>query len=173
MLIDKPYKNLKNLNKYDYAIYKNNRRIDAEGNIYGNVLFEENLPPKGDKKEVVINDRSELIYHSEDGVVVIIGQQTEDYLKKAISLFSYIFSMFFAFILFFALINTSVKILPDSLKFYLVKKPSLKNRIQLSVIGLIIVSFIFIGFVTVWFFKSSSNDYHESRLERKDQLGES
>ena len=167
LLIDKPYKNLEHLDKYDYAIYKNNHRIDAEGNVYGNVLTAEELPQKGERIELVGNDRSELIYHSEDGIVVLIGKQTDDYLKKAISLFSYIFSMFFAFILFFALINTSVKILPDSLKFYLVKKPSLKNKIQLSVIGLIIVSFIFIGFVTVWFFKSSSNDYHESRLERK------
>jgi len=167
LLIDKPYKNLEHLNKYDYAIYKNNRRIDAEGNVYGNVLTVEELPQKGERREMVGNDRSELIYNSEDGIVVLIGKQTDDYLKKAISLFSYIFSMFFAFILFFALINTSVKILPDSLKFYLVKKPSLKSKIQLSVIGLIIVSFIFIGFVTVWFFKSSSNDYHESRLERK------
>ncbi len=167
LLIDKPYKNLKDLDKYDYAIYKNNNRIDSEGNIYGNVLSTDDLPEKGERKAVVVLNRSELIYHSEDGIVVIIGKQTEDYMKKAISLFSYIFSMFFAFILFFALINTSVKILPDSLKFYLVKKPSLKNRIQLSVIGLIVVSFIFIGFVTVWFFKTSSNDYHESRLERK------
>ena len=167
LLIDKPFKDLNYLNKYEYAIYKNNRRIDTEGNVYGNVLSTNDLPEKGEMKEVVINDRSELIYLSENDIVVIIGKQTEDYLKKAISLFSYIFSMFFAFILFLALINTSIKILPDSLKFYLVKKPSLKNRIQLSVIGLIIVSFIFIGFVTVWFFKSSSNDYHESRLERK------
>jgi signal transduction histidine kinase len=167
LLIDKPYKNLQHLHNYDYAIYKNNHRIDAEGNIYGNVLTAEELPKKGERKEIIVNDRSELIYKSEDGIVVIIGKQTEDYMKKAISLFSYIFSMFFAFILLFALINSSVKILPDSLKFYLVKKPSLKNKIQLSVIGLIIVSFIFIGFVTVWFFKSSSNDYHESRLERK------
>ena len=167
LLIDKPYKDLENLKNYDYAIYKNNRRIDAEGNIYGNVLSAEEMPKRGERKEIVVDGRSELIYNSEDGIVVIIGKQTEDYLKKAISLFSYIFSMFFAFILILALVNSSVKILPDSLKFYLVKKPSLKNRIQLSVIGLIIVSFIFIGFVTVWFFKSSSNDYHESRLERK------
>ena len=167
LLIDQPFKNMKNLSKYDYAIYKNNRRIDAEGGEYGNVLTADDLPEPGERKEIVVDNRSELIYTSEDGIVVIIGKQTEDYLKKAISLFSYIFSMFFAFILLFALINTSVKILPDSLKFYLVKKPSLKNRIQLSVIGLIIVSFIFIGFVTVWFFKTSSNDYHESRLERK------
>lgn len=167
LLIDKPFKDLKNLSKYDYAIYKNNHRIDEEGNVYGNFLSTDDLPEKGKMKEILDDHRSELIYNSEDGILVIIGKPAEDYMKKAISLFSYIFSWFFAFILFLALINTSVKILPDSLKFYLVKKPSLKNRIQLSVIGLIVVSFIIIGFVTVWFFKTSSNDYHETSLERK------
>jgi two-component system, NtrC family, nitrogen regulation sensor histidine kinase NtrY len=167
LLIDKPYKNLKHLAKYDYAIYKNNRRVDSEGTVYGNVLSVEELPEKGERKEVMAGNRSELIYHSEDGGVVIIGRQTENYTKKAISLFSYIFSLFFAFIVIFAAINTSAKFLPESLKFYLLTKPSLKNKIQLSVIGLIIASFFFIGFVTIWFFKSTSNEYHENRLKVK------
>lgn len=168
LLIDKPYKELTRLGKYDYAVYKNNKQINAEGKFYGNTLNLDELPPKGEFKEEMVNNRSELIYNSpNDNIVVVIGKETEDYLKKAISLFSFIFSMLIAFVLVFTMLNYFIKVLPDSLNFFLPPKPSLKNRVQYSVIALILVSFIFIGVVTVWFFRSSSNEYHENRLERK------
>ncbi len=167
LLVDKPYKNLTKLAKYDYAVYKDNVQIDARGNVYGNRLNTDDLPPSGEFKELMFSNRSELIYNASNNTVVIIGKETEEYLKKAISLFSFIFTMLIGFVVLFAVINYFVKILPDSLNFFYPPKPSLKVRVQYSVIALIVVSFIFIGFVTVWFFRTSSHEYHENRLERK------
>ena len=167
LLNDKPYKNLTKLKKYDYAVYKNNQRIDHEGKVYGNILTLPNLPKVGDFKEEMVGNRSELIYSAPNGIVVVIGKETEDHLQKAISLFSYIFSTLLIFVLFFAIINFFKKILPDSVNFFLTRKPSLRNRIQFSVIGMILISFLFIGVVTVWFFNNSSSEYHAKRLERK------
>jgi signal transduction histidine kinase len=167
LLNDRPYKNLDKLSKYDYAVYKNNRRIDYEGKTYGISLTIPNLPEEGFFKEEMVGNRSELIYNAPGNTVVIIGKETEDHLKKAISLFSYIFSILLIFVLIFAVANYFKKILPESVNFFLTKKPSLRNRIQFSVIGMILISFLFIGVVTVWFFNNSSHDYHVKRLERK------
>lgn len=166
LLIDKQYKNLIELGKYEYAIYKNNKRIDSEGKIYGPLLTINNIPAPGKSTELIQNNRSDLIYHGEDGVIVLLGREKETFLK-AISLFSYIFGMLISLVLSFALLNTIFPILPNTVSFSISSKPSLKNRIQLSVISLIVVSFVIIGFVTVWFFQTSSEEYHESRLERK------
>lgn len=167
LLNDKPYKNLDKLNKYDYAVYKNKRRIDYEGKTYGNSLTIPDLPEEGSFKEEMAGNRSELIYSAADNIVVVIGKETQDHLKKAISLFSYIFSILLIFVLIFGVADYFKKILPDSINFFLTRKPSLRNWIQFSVIGMILVSFLFIGVVTVWFFNNSSLEYHIKRLERK------
>jgi nitrogen fixation/metabolism regulation signal transduction histidine kinase len=169
LLKDKPYKNLEKLSKYDYAVYKNNRRVDYEGNIYGSSLKLTSLPEVGTFHEETIGNRSELIYTAPNNVVVVIGKESEAHLKKAISLFSYIFSNLLLFVLFFTLANYFVKILPNSVNFFLSRRPSLRNRIQFSVIGMIVVSFLAIGFVTVWFFNTGSNEYHGKRLGRKTE----
>ena len=166
LLVDKQYKNLVELKKYEYAIYKDQQRIDSEGKVYGPLLTIPDLPPVGKSRELVHENRSDLIYQGKNGIVVLLGRDKETFLK-AISLFSYIFGMLISLVLSFALFNTIFPILPNTLSFSISSKPSLKNRIQLSVISLIVASFVIIGFVTVWFFRNSSEEYHESRLERK------
>ena len=170
LLIDQQYKNLKELGKFEYAIYDNFEIIDQEGKIYGPILNidYDKLPQQNKSKELTFGNRSELIYRSADNKIVIIGREKETFIQ-AISLFSYIFGLLVLLVSGFAVVNSLFSILPDTLNFSLANKPSLKNRIQLSVIALIITSFIIIGFVTVWFFRNSSEDYHEKRLERKTQ----
>ncbi len=170
LLNDKPYKNLEKLGKYDYAVYKNKKRIDYEGKSYGNFLNMENLPKPGEYKEENFKERSDLIYTSLDGgVVVTIAKATEDNLKKAISLFSYIFCTLLFFVLIFAIINYFRRILPESINFFISKGPSLRNKIQFSVIGMILVSFVAIGIVTVWYNNNDKNEYHSKRLQRKTE----
>ncbi|MEM8907234.1 MAG: hypothetical protein AAGD05_05250, partial [Bacteroidota bacterium] len=47
LLVDKPYKQLSDLGKYEYAVYKNGERYDSEGKIYGPSLKINNLPEIG------------------------------------------------------------------------------------------------------------------------------
>lgn len=168
LLVDKPYKQLSDLGNYEYAVYKNRERFDSEGKIYGPSLTIDQLPEIGKSKEMSFGNRSEVIFTANKDTVVIIGRDKETFIK-AISLFSYIFGMLVCFILVFSLINTFFQIIPGTLDFSHFQKPSLKNRIQLAVIALTFVSFVSIGLVTVWFFKTSSEDYHEKRLARKTQ----
>jgi len=166
LLVDRPYKDLPSINKYDYAVYQEDVRVSGNQEIYGPSFTLKDIPPVGSSKVLTLGDRSEIIHVADDNLKVIIGKKKEQYIT-AISLFSYIFGMLILFILFFALINTFFNIFPTSLQLSLSQKPSLKNRIQLSVISLIITSFIIIGIVTVWFFQNSHKEYHENRLSRK------
>jgi len=168
ILIEKQYKELPGLSKYDYAIYQNNQMIDSESNLYGNTLnlSEEELPEIGGYTEVTPGNRSEIVYRHDDDTVVIIGREREDFFK-VVSFFSYIFALLMLIALIMAAVNTFIRILPDSFSFSVGKRSSLRSRIQFSVITLIIISFAIIGFVTIVFFQSSSESYHEKRLDRK------
>lgn len=169
LLLDEQYKGLDELNKYDYAIYKSGILTEKSGKNYDkNLPLNTNYPEAGTHKETVNTaERSELTYKSKDGkTVVIVGRDMGGYLKP-ISLFSYLFGMLVLALLLLAVVNTWIKAIPQSLNFSIARRPSLGNRIQMSVILLILTSFVFIGSVTVWFFQKSSDQYHENRLERK------
>ena len=47
-------------------------------------------------------------------------------------------------------------------------KFSLRTRIYISMLMLIMISFIIIGAVTVHHFKAENEEYHQNRLERKE-----
>ena len=167
LLIDQQYKNLKDLGKYDYAIYKNNIRSDYEGKAYGSFLKMERLPEVGKQFQIFSTNRIDSYYRASDDIIVAMGRDTGNIYFKTISLFSYLFTLLVIIIIIISFINSVISILPESLNISFSGKPSLRNRIQLSVISLTVTSFLVIGIVTVWFFRTSSEEYHESRLERK------
>ncbi len=168
LLVDRPFKKLKDLDQYDYAIYKNNVKIDGEGDSYGNVYNLPRTAERGHTISIEKDGRSEIVHASnKDDIKVVIGKTLEEYIA-IVSFFSYIFGALVLIILLVALINKLFPFLPDTLRFSLFQKaPSLKNRIQYFIIALIFISFIIIGFVTIWFFQDSHHNYHENRLKRK------
>ncbi len=167
LLVDQPYKKLQRLNKYDFAVYHNKKQLDSKGNIYGSVLTLDKLPGSDKILEQTIGNRTEIIYQSADEkTVVIIGRDRETIIKM-ISLFSYMLTLMIGIVFIAMGLNTVFKFVPNTFNFYLLRSPSLKNKIQLAVVVLTVFSFLFIGFTTTWFFKNSSEEYHEKRLERK------
>lgn len=166
LLLDVQYKKLEHLPKYHYAIYRKGKLIEQKGKSYDITLPENFEPPAENRGNIFFGTQSEVIYEAPNDVVVMIGRDMGGMLKL-ISLFSYLFVLLIFTVVTLAGINYFVKVLPKPLQFDLFRKPSLRNTIQLWVIGLIITSFIAIGVVTVIYFQSSSNRYHEKRLERK------
>jgi len=162
-----PFKGLDKLDQYDYAIYKNFKNEYRTAMYYGEALNQESVSGKKGSYEVKNEDmHSEVIYYGEDGNCVFISKKTDGWIKP-ISLFSYLFGLLIILILCIGFLNILTSFIPKSLSFSVIRKPSLKNRIQLSVISIIIVSFIIIGLVTVLFFQNSHVQYHEDRLQRK------
>ncbi len=168
LLVDQPYKNLKNIANYDYAIYKKFQRLDGQGQTYGPYLNEDIKIAPGERKEIIEKPWTELTYRSDldTDIIVVIGRDTETFIK-AISLFSYIFGILIITVVLFSILNTFYPFLPNAFNFSFSKSPSLKGKIQWSVISSILVSFFIIGFVTIFFFKNQTENYHYKRLARK------
>jgi len=168
LILTQDFKGLKNLELYDYAIYKNNLKVEASSGLYENSpeKYLSLLDPKDEYSEIVKDGRSEFIHQTDDGIVVVIGRPLRDLLKP-ISLFSYLFVLLGLTVVILATINSFTRLLPEVLKLTFWRKPSLKNKIQLSVIMTIIGSFVMIGWVTVVYFRQTSDEYHENRLKRK------
>jgi two-component system, NtrC family, nitrogen regulation sensor histidine kinase NtrY len=166
MLLDKKYKNLTELDNYDYGIYQNDTLVEDRNETYPKQLTDP-LPPVGEVRIVKRSSvRSELLYHADNNIAIKIGRVTGGYIKP-LSLFSYVFTLLTLAILLFGGINYFTNALPGPLNFFRTAKPSLRNQFQFWVISMVLFSFLGIGFVTVWYFQKSSNDYHKGRLDRK------
>lgn len=164
--IEMEYKNLKKLDDYDYGIYQDSILVEEWNKAYIKFLSDE-LPAVGDSLiQKYTSKRSDLLYHAEDGIVIKIGKDTGGYIKP-LSLFSYVFTLLAIAVLIFGGINYMTNALPGPLNFFRTTKPSLRNQFQFWVIGMILFSFLGIGFVSVWYFQQSSDNYHKSRLSRK------
>ena len=163
LLTDRSLSSNSRLN-YDFAIYKNGEKYKDKGNKYPfNLEF---APPEKIKSYYFTSkdDRSYLVYKAdkEQTVIVAIDEATN---LRPISLFSYIFAFLSFLILIVVTINRVVGLMPNVLVFS--PQPSLRNRIQTSVIALIIITFFTIGLVTFFYFRADSDEYHSSRLTRK------
>ncbi|MBP7184161.1 MAG: HAMP domain-containing histidine kinase [Saprospiraceae bacterium] len=159
------------ISKYDYAVYLQHQCIEKSTELYRQVLDTTSfiLPAKGQYNIIITSkgglkniQRSELIYHHDDGSVVIVGKDYQTVIK-VLSLFCYLFSLILLSVTLITLINTFTGILPDVMQLSLKGKPTLKSKIQLSVISLTVFSFIIIGVVTVLYFRDSAGDAKESR----------
>ncbi|MEZ4983060.1 MAG: hypothetical protein R2769_16045 [Saprospiraceae bacterium] len=166
MILTQFYKNLKSIDLYDYSIFENKKLVEYSGRAFEHSLKEFEVPEGKDYAVFIIEGRSELIYEAGNQTTIVIGRQVRN-LLKAISLFSYLFVLLAVTVFFIAIVNTFTRVLPEVLKLTVWKKPSLKNKIQLAIILTIVTSFVMIGWVTVIYFRNTSNDYHENRLLRK------
>ena len=166
LLLVSNYKQLDELDDYDYGIYQEGKLVEERNKLYGKQLSD-TLPPVGQVSIVKhTSRRSELLYHAPSDIVIKIGKDTGGYIKP-LSLFSYVFTLLAFAVLIFGSINYLTNALPGPLNFLRTSKRSLRNQFQFWIIGMILFSFLSIGFVTVWYFQQSSNNYNKGRLDRK------
>jgi len=163
LLLNNVYKDLKYLSLYDYSKYSNGKLIrDGDNTPYERLR----IPKPGSWRVDTYGDKSEFVYQDWDNVVVVLGKEAEGRIRL-ISLFCFIFALLVCFAILIGLFNTFINFLPSNFTFSIYRKPSLRNRIQLSVIALIVASFFVLGLVTVRYFSNEKADYHDNRLSRK------
>ncbi len=114
---------------------------------------------------------------SADGYSVVIYNQNEDLkiisfkevgsLIKPMSLFSYLFTLMGIIVFLMSVINTYFDILPYPVSIKINQKTTLRNKIQLGIIALIIFSFFAIGVLTAYYFKSIL-EKNENEIETKN-----
>lgn len=84
----------------------------------------------------------------------IISWKKVSGLIKPISLFSFIFTLCGFILLLLTLINTKYDFLPENLSLKFGSRSSLKTKIQLAIILLILFTFLIIGAITSFYFKN-------------------
>jgi two-component system, NtrC family, nitrogen regulation sensor histidine kinase NtrY len=156
------YRGLDYLDKYDFAVYRGEFPVARNGKPREDLLNPDTRPAPGNWKEYAKNQRFDLVYHSNDGALVVIGRNLGGYLKL-LSLFSYVFVLSTLTVIVLFLISLSAGTYLDY-DFLITGRPSLRIRIQLAVIALTLGSFLIIGLVTAAFFRSSSLERNEARM---------
>lgn len=149
VLTDSKYQKLKSQRDYNYYILKNKSVLAkspaklpiplAEANkLYENKIF---------------YDHSFVVYNPVENIQIGSYQKIGG-LIKPISLFSFIITLCGFLLFLVGIANSKFNFLPSELDFSLHFNSSLKNKIQYTIIALIIFSFILIGLMTILYFKN-------------------
>ena len=83
-----------------------------------------------------------------------------------ISLFSLIFTVFSFLLFLLAGLNALFGFLPKNMDLTISTRPSLRNKIQMAVVIIIILTFIIVGLLTVYYIRSNSS---EDEIRRYDE----
>lgn len=159
LLIDDKVDINRELANYSYANYKDGKFI----NKYGPYIYSSDLSVYGsfDQQFTFFNfdDYQHLVYTKDDGTQVIISRPRQSFLE-GIAPFSYLFLIFFLLIVMFSLLANRREL---SEWFQL----NFKRRVQVFMIGLVILSVITIGGASTWFMVNIYQDKNLSILNEK------
>ena len=95
-----------------------------------------------------------------EDIDVMSIQRIPDFLRP-LSLFSLLFALTGFFVFLISILNSWFEFLPESLKITFRGVRTLKNRIQVSIIGLFVISFLSIGIIAFYYIKNLSINYQK------------
>jgi len=157
--------------EYMYGLYMNNQLMAQAGDF----PFPVYLPNRPvNRTDFLLQDPGENEVYtyplSRNRVIVIIQPHNE--LMEVITLFSYLLGMFLVFALLVLLFRL--------LFLWLVRRSSveriihltLRRRIQFAMLGLVLLSFLIIGAVTIWFFVAQYEQSNRTKLQTAMQTAE-
>ena len=165
LLVHDTYKHLDRLDDYDFAIYRDGQLTEENGGFYPVEMDTAQLALGVNTDYHFAGHRADLIYRPDARTVVAIGQQGHT-LWYGVSITAYIFAALVMGFMVYLVVGMLLGWLTQ--RWYLTFiRPSLRNRIEVSIVLLILGSFLFIGGTTWKHFRDNSVIYHEGRLERK------
>ncbi len=151
-----------NSTSLSYSIFKNDIELSSHKESQ---YYQDADPFKSlDEGNYVIDGISILVKEPVPGTKIISSEKLDNLLKP-ISLFSFIFCLFGASMFLMTLLNNKFGFLHEDLRLKLKSANTLKGRIQLAFILLIIFSFLLIGFITVFYFSNVLTQSEERRVE--------
>lgn len=138
------------LPKYGYAVFSQGSLIEKVENHQASPEME---VLSAVSKNAINNGYSYVVSTPSEQYKIISWKKVSG-LIKPISLFSFIFTLSGIFLLILSLINTRYNILPDNIAVKFGSRTSLKTKIQLAIILLILFTFLIIGAITGIYFKN-------------------
>lgn len=120
-------------------------------------------------RDTIIDGYSFVTHEVEQIGIRIINYKRISAIIKPVSLFSYIFSLLGILIIVISICNSRWKFLSEPLNIQLYTKDSLRTKIQLVIIVLIVFSFLIIGLMTGYYFNNLLKN-NQSKVYREQIL---
>jgi signal transduction histidine kinase len=166
LLIDDELKISPNFENFDYAIYNDQALIERKGE-YSYPIMDIFYVDKNDNYiHTELNGYDHLVYRVNDNKKVIVSEPVKN-IVEPFSYFSYIFFFFILFIGCFVVVNFIVQIVRGKIKLREWLDTTLQNKIQVSVISLIVFAFVIMGIATILYITNQYNKSHRQRLLTK------
>lgn len=149
---------------YSYALYKYQQRVTSRDGS-----FSSTLPLSWDKEEPYqefYNDGQRFLAYKHRENTAIVGSEQSSFIHT-FSLFSYLFCLLLFLLLFLVAVNRLLRYVPKIRPLPLNFERSLRARMQVSIVLLILGSFVAIALITIIYFQYEYTDYHRERLDRK------
>lgn len=142
----------------NYIIFKNKGVIESNlvDNTQFNIAYLSNLDTTK-----IENDITYSVYKPANGIQIVAFDKIGG-LIKPISLFSFIVSISGILLFLISLLNTKLRFLPTELNIQFYRSSSLRTKIQLAIIMLIVFSFLIIGIMTAFYFNSVLENYNNN-----------
>lgn len=153
---------------FSFAEYAGDRLLNKSGSYPYNFKFDITDSLSGDYTILKESNLQHIVYEGEDGKKVVVTSAEKTFIQP-ITLFSYLFVIYLIFAIAIVLLRIVKRLLDGSLKLKSLFDISLKNRIQLAMIMMIVISFISVGVVTIYHFINKYNDNQKQRMLRREE----
>ncbi|OFY19372.1 MAG: hypothetical protein A2X02_04820 [Bacteroidetes bacterium GWF2_29_10] len=154
------YKEFSGISKYSYAKYKNNDLVHRYGSYFYDISLKKDTANSEEILFLNKNNYSHLIYKLDDVNTIVVSIKNKDIIEY-INPFTFIFILllFVLFVYYFA----------NNMKMILTKRMSLKDKIRMYMIFLVICSFLLMMFVTITFINRTFEIQNNKELKTKSQ----
>ncbi len=156
------YKDHVLFNSGDWTIYHDRRITNDESLFFPPALDSISSRPLRDSQFVRDNTIYTLV---EKGDKAALGRQEYDGLLQPMSFFSFNFILSLLILSLLLLIHKFIPFLPKELHQYFIENLSIRNKIQFSVLAILITAFAMVGIVSANFYKRSYKETLESTVK--------
>ena len=160
-----PYKNLKRLSRYDFAVLKKGKLTVEQGLGNGVALAAPVAVGESRDIETSTPHRIDAVYKSTDGQTIASVGRTIGGWYKQVYLFSMLFTFASLFIFALAMANSWLHFLPEKYQFQINARGSLAKRIQYWTVTLVGIAFLVLGVMTYRHFSTASKDAERANLD--------
>jgi len=160
------YRDLHRLERYPYIVFRQGIIVDQLGSPDRDLLQRSNQIPVGEITQTITGGSQATLYRFADQGWVLMERRLGGYITP-FSLAGFFFFTFITLSLFLALANPVVRLSEGSLLTLFGSTGSLRTNIQLAVLGLIITTYVAIGWMTINSFRRSSIKEVETALVQR------
>jgi len=166
LLIDDDLRTSESFIGYDYAVYNDHTLSERDGEYSYPLMDIFYLNKEVESITINQNDYTHYIYKVNDNKKVIVSTPEQNWFQP-VSIFSYLFFFYLIFMVLLLFLNWISRVVQGNLEFKEWLNASLQNKIQTSVISLIIFAFIMMGVATIYYISNQYNYSHKQRLLSK------